>query len=153
MSAFKMKKMMIAASLFASAFAHADAIDDAVVSGIKAHQAAKCMAYLEIADADGQDAYFKLATVYSDNIGAYIDNVLNEQYKSKFMESTIPMMWYVKVVGNRLDKQMLVGRILEWTTMVETQRAGNVYAPNEPTIPKSAGIAAYNQENCVLLAQ
>ncbi|WP_284884178.1 hypothetical protein [Citrobacter portucalensis] len=100
-----------------------------------------------------QDAYFKLATVYSDNIGAYIDNVLNEQYKSKFMESTIPMMWYVKVVGNRLDKQMFVGRILEWTTMVETQRAGNVYAPNEPTIPKSAGIAAYNQENCVLLAQ
>lgn len=111
------------------------------------------MAYLEVAGADGQDTYLKLATVYSDNIGAYIDNALNEQYKSKFLGSTIPITWYAKTVANRLDKKMLIGRILEWTTMVETQRVGNVYAPNEPTIPESAGVAAYNQENCVLLTQ
>jgi hypothetical protein len=44
-----MKKMMMAAGFLTCALSHADTIDDAVISGIKASQAAKCMIYFEIA--------------------------------------------------------------------------------------------------------
>lgn len=148
-----MKKMMIAASLFASAFAHADAIDDALISGIKANQAAKCMTYLEVAGAEEQPAYNKLAKVYFDNVSVYIDNALKEDFKSKAISLNIPLSWYVLVERNKFRKQILAGRILQWTNMVETQRVGNVYAPNDGAIPESAGRAAYSQENCVLMEQ
>ncbi|QKN82149.1 hypothetical protein [Scandinavium goeteborgense] len=148
-----MKKMIMVACLLAASYAHADSIDDSILSGIKAHQAAKCMAYLEVAGEDKQDAYGKLSTVFNDNIGKYVDNALSKDFNAKAISSTIPMTWSILVERNRLDKQLLMGRLLQWTTMVETQRVGNIYAPNERTIPESAGVAAYNQENCILLAQ
>ncbi|MFS4722893.1 hypothetical protein ACL653_29000 [Klebsiella pneumoniae] len=148
-----MKKMVMAVGFLACAFSHADTLDDAVVSGIKAHQAAKCMVYLEVAGAERQTAYDKLAKIYTDNISIYIDNALNEDFNSKAISSSIPMSWYVLVERNKFNKQFLAGRILQWTDMVETQRVGDIYAPNERTIPESAGRAAYNQENCVLLEQ
>lgn len=39
----------MAAGFLTCALSHADTIDDAVISGIKASQAAKCMIYFEIA--------------------------------------------------------------------------------------------------------
>lgn len=55
------------------------------------------------------------------------------------MGSIIPMTWYFMTERIWTDKRILVGRILQWITMVETQRAGNIYDPNEPTIPKNGG--------------
>lgn len=142
--------MMMAAGFLTCALSHADTIDDAVISGIKASQAAKCMIYFEIAGGEQQAAYNKLAKIYTDNISVYIDNALNEDFNSKAISSTIPVSWYVLVERNKFNKQLLAGGILQWTDMVETQRVSDVYAPNGRTIPESAGRAAYNQENCVL---
>lgn len=147
----RMKKLIAAALLLAPLMAHADAMDDAVVSGVRAYQAAKCMSYLELADNTADGNYGKLSQIYSENVSVYIDNALKDDFKLKANTTTIPIHWFILVYGNRLDKSLLAGRLLQWTSMIETEKAGDQYSPNTPTIPESAGVAAFNNQNCVLL--
>ena len=147
----RMKKLVTAALLLAPLMSQADSIDDAVVSGVRAYQAAKCLSYLEVAGNTSDGSYDKLSKIFSENVSVYIDNALKDDFKLKANTTTIPLHWFIIVYGNRLDKPLLAGRLLQWTSMIETEKAGNQFSPGTPTIPESAGVAAFNNQNCVLL--
>ncbi|MFY9993604.1 MAG: hypothetical protein WAK61_01250 [Leclercia sp.] len=148
-----MKTMIAVGVLLTSTFAYGASVEEQVASGVRAYQAAKCIAYAEIAGKSDNDtdSYDKLSKIYSDNVSVYIENSQNEEFKMQALDTTIPITWFGMVYGNRLDKTILAGRLLEWTNMVETQRVADTYASGERVVSETAGMAAFNTENCILL--
>ncbi|EKW5591863.1 hypothetical protein NNT41_004119 [Raoultella planticola] len=156
MDALIMKRMMVAVMLFlTSSIALGAGIEQPVSSGVRAYMAAKCISYAEIAGMVDSDpaTYNKLTQTFTDNVAVYIENAQHGDFKTQALETTIPITWFGMVNGSRIDSKILAGRLLEWTNMVETQRVADTFAPGEGVVPESAGVAAFNNDNCILLVK
>lgn len=134
---------------FASSIVYAK---DNMYHGALAYQAARCISYMELAGKQGDVEYIDLFNLFYKNMNKYIDSIeVDTQSYRVNKKLKVPLYWHIYVSENKFPRDVLVGRVLEWTTGIESERVGSEFSKNEKVIPESAGELAYKNANCALL--